>query len=123
MTKPWKKKSLAVYGTLRNGFGQRGFIEGYRLVLPNGAWFPAIVKGDGKVIVEVMKVTDDELKEIDRYENVYNGLYKRVSVPVTLFRNKRTFNAFVYEGANIGEYKELTGGDWEVEKKKIGQQA
>lgn len=121
MTKPWEKKSLAVYGTLRNGFGQMGFIEGYRLVLPNGAWFPAIVKGGGKVIVEVMKVTDDELKEIDRYENVYNGLYKRVLVPVTLFRNKIRLNAFVYEGANIGEYKELMGGDWEVEKKKIGQ--
>jgi gamma-glutamylcyclotransferase (GGCT)/AIG2-like uncharacterized protein YtfP len=116
-----KNKSLAVYGTLRNGLGQKGFIKGYKLVRPKGAGFPAIIKGDGKVIVEVMKVSNDEIKEIDRYENVHNGLYKRVLVPVTLFRNKRTFNAFVYEGGDIGEYEELAGGDWEVEKKKYSK--
>ena len=113
-----RNKTLAVYGTLRTGFGQKGFINDYKLVRPKGAWFPAIVKGDGKVIVEVMRVSENELKELDKYENVDNGLYKRVSVPVTLFRNKKTFNAFVYEGGDIGEYEELAGGDWEVEKKK-----
>jgi gamma-glutamylcyclotransferase (GGCT)/AIG2-like uncharacterized protein YtfP len=116
-----RNNTLAVYGTLRTGFGQKGFINNYKLVRPKGAWFPAIVRGDGRVIVEVMKVSNDELKELDRYENVDNGLYKRVSVPVTLFRNKKTFNAFVYEGGDIGEYEELAGGDWEVEKKKINK--
>ena len=116
-----RNKPLAVYGTLRTGFGQKGFINDYKLVRPKGAWFPAIVKGDGKVIVEVMRVSENELKELDKYENVDNGLYKRVSVPVTLFRNKKTFNAFVYEGGDIGEYEELAGGDWEVEKKKINK--
>ena len=116
-----RNNTLAVYGTLRTGFGQKGFINDYKLVRPKSAWFPAIVKGDGKVIVEVMRVSDNELKELDKYENVDNGLYKRVSVPVTIFRNKKTFNAFVYEGDDIGEYEELAGGDWEVEKKKISK--
>jgi gamma-glutamylcyclotransferase (GGCT)/AIG2-like uncharacterized protein YtfP len=113
-----RNNTLAVYGTLRTGFGQKGFINDYKLVRPNGAWYPAIIKGDGRVIVEVMRVSNDELKELDKYENVHNGLYKRVSTPVTLFRNKKTFNAFVYEGGDIGEYEELAGGDWEVERKK-----
>ena len=116
-----RNNTLAVYGTLRTGFGLKGFINDYKLVRPKSAWFPAIVKGDGKVIVEVMRVSDNELKELDKYENVDNGLYKRVSVPVTIFRNKKTFNAFVYEGDDIGEYEELAGGDWEVEKKKISK--
>tara|TARA_R110002020_G_scaffold210652_3_gene416794 strand:+ start:3754 stop:4110 length:357 start_codon:yes stop_codon:yes gene_type:complete len=114
----FKKNNLAVYGTLRTGLGQKGFIKGYKLVRVKNAHFPAILKGDGKVIVEVMRVSDDELKSIDRYEDVHNGLYKRVIVPVTLFKNKRTFNAYIYEGGNIQEYEELSGGDWEVEKKK-----
>jgi gamma-glutamylcyclotransferase (GGCT)/AIG2-like uncharacterized protein YtfP len=119
--KAGRNNTLAVYGTLRTGFGQKGFINDYKLVRPKGAWFPAILKGDGRVIVEVMRISNDELKEIDKYENIHNGLYKRVSVPVTLFRNKKTFNAFVYEGGDIGEYEELSGGDWEVEKKKINK--
>ena len=116
-----RNNTLAVYGSLRTVFGQKVFINDYKLVCPKSAWFPAIVKGDGKVIVEVMRVSDNELKELDKYENVDNGLYKRVSVPVTIFRNKKTFKAFVYEGDDIGEYEELDGGDWEVEKKKISK--
>ena len=113
-----KKHNLAVYVTLRTGLGQKGFVNGYKLVRVKNAHFPAILKGEGRVIVEVMRVSNNELENIDRYEDVHNGLYKRVTVPVTLFKNQKTFNAYIYEGGNIREYEELSGGDWEVEKKK-----
>ena len=35
--------NLAVYGTLRTGKGRQGYIDGYKLVHPTGAFFPAIV--------------------------------------------------------------------------------
>ena len=31
--------NLAVYGTLRTGKGRKGYIEGYKLVHPIGAFF------------------------------------------------------------------------------------
>ena len=69
--------NLAVYGTLRTGKGRKGYIKGYKLVHPIGTFFPAIIKGDGKVIVEVINSNHDELQSIDRYEGVYHGLYER----------------------------------------------
>jgi gamma-glutamylcyclotransferase (GGCT)/AIG2-like uncharacterized protein YtfP len=111
--------NLAVYGTLRTGKGRKGYIEGYKLVHPIGAFFPAIIKGDGKVVVEVTNINYNELQNIDRYEGVYHGLYKREIKEITLNKNNKKIKAYIYVGKNIGEYNELETGDWNIEKKKL----
>ena len=111
--------NLAVYGTLRTGKGRKGYIKGYKLVHPIGAFFPAIIKGDGKVVVEVINSNHDELQRIDRYEGVYHGLYERKIKEIILDKNNKKVKAYIYIGKNIGEYNELTTGDWNIEKKKL----
>ena len=54
---------LAVYGTLREFRGNEGYVEGYTLVRPKGCPFPAIIRGDGKIVVEVLDMTDEEIHD------------------------------------------------------------
>lgn len=111
--------NLAVYGTLRTGKGRQGYIDGYKLVHPIGAFFPAIVKGDGKVVVEVLPTNREALEKIDEYEGVSSGLYERVVKKVTLNEYDEKVKAYIYVGKKIGEYEELDTGDWNIEKEKL----
>lgn len=110
-----RNNTLAVYGTLRKGAGRKGYVEGYFLVHPKGCFFPAIIKGKGRVIVEVYNVDSDELDVLDIYEG---NLFERVKAPITLFKGNKTFSAWIYEG-RVEDYDRLGSGDWEIEKKKI----
>ena len=111
--------NLAVYGTLRTGKGRIGYIKGYKLVHPIGTFFPAIIKGDGRVVVEVLPTNREELERIDSYEGVSSGLYKRKIKNITLLENNKKTKAYVYIGKKIGEYNELNTGDWNIEKEKL----
>jgi len=68
---------LAVYGTLRRDYPDKGKIEGFSLVFPGTQSFPAIIKNEkGKgAVVELIDTDDEELNMYDEYENVDGGLY------------------------------------------------
>ncbi len=75
-----------VYGTLKKGFNLHhyledakflgdGFIEGYEMY--KISWYPAVVKGEGKVFGEVYDVDEETLKILDVVEDE-GVLYKRI---------------------------------------------
>lgn len=82
-----------VYGTLKRGHRAHNLLKfakfkgdcysgpGFTMLDVNG-WFPGVVKdnSDNNVYGEVYEVTEDELKELDKYEGVSNGLYVRGKV-------------------------------------------
>ena len=113
---------LAVYGTLRRGFPDKGKVEGFSLVFPGTQSFPAIVKNSkGKgAVVELMDVTNEDLNMYDEYEGISKGLYIRTTVPVILDNGKKE-KAWIYvAGPQLWQssklFTEVPDGDWHSKK-------
>ncbi|HKZ33905.1 MAG TPA: gamma-glutamylcyclotransferase family protein [Candidatus Nanoarchaeia archaeon] len=86
-------KKLFVYGTLRDSDVQLSVIgrnpdaaedslDNYTLseVKIDNEYYPAIRQGNGKIYGLVLKITEEELEKIDRYEELEKGFYERVEV-------------------------------------------
>lgn len=83
---------LFVYGTLRSGGEESAVLAGSRLIGPasvagtlyeteNG--YPALMlAGPGRVHGEVWRCPPEVLRELDAYEGVEEGLFRRVGVRV-----------------------------------------
>jgi gamma-glutamylaminecyclotransferase len=97
---------IAVYGTLKKGYGNyysyltnakhlgRGKTQYKYPLLVEGLPYMVDEKGIGhNVVVDVFKVSDVELKKIDRLEG-HPRWYKRKQIPITL--KNRTLNCWVY---------------------------
>jgi len=97
---------VAVYGTLKKGFGNHRIIEHCKYIgsdllekfdLYDLGPFPGIYKGDNKVFVELYKVTDtDTEKALDCLEG-YPVLYDKSTVftnfgPATIYIYNRVLN-------------------------------
>ncbi len=91
-----------VYGTLKKGFKLHhhlenakflgeGFIWGYDLY--NVGWYPAAIKGTGKIFGELYEMDDETLKLLDQVEDE-GFLYKRIEDEV--FLKDKKIKAFVY---------------------------
>ncbi len=96
------KHRVFVYGTLKRGFRLHfylesgkflgeGFIEGYEMYIVD--WYPAVIKGKGKVFGEIYEVDDKTLKLLDEIEDE-GLLYKRVKEKV--YTGKGIVEAFIY---------------------------
>ena len=113
---------LAVYGTLRRDYPDKGKVEGFSLVFPGTHSFPTIIKNqEGKgAIVELFDVTEEDLYIYDEYEGVRNGLYIRTTAPVKL-ENGKTEKAWIYVAGpeiwqNSISFTEVPDGDWYSKK-------
>ncbi|WP_293444782.1 gamma-glutamylcyclotransferase family protein [Persephonella sp.] len=96
------KDLVFVYGTLKKGkrlhhyleksyfFGE-GYIEGYEMYMVD--WYPAVVKGKGKVYGEVYAVDQKTLNVLDKIEDE-GRLYKRIKENVKM--GDKIVNCWVY---------------------------
>tara|TARA_R100000781_G_scaffold99185_2_gene62799 strand:+ start:166 stop:561 length:396 start_codon:yes stop_codon:yes gene_type:complete len=113
---------LAVYGTLRRNYPDKGKVKGFSLVFPGTQSFPAIIKnkeGNGAV-VELMDISDEELNMYDRYESVDTGLYIRTTVDVDLDNGNKE-KAWIYVAGPVlwqssSSFTEVPDGDWHSRK-------
>lgn len=99
---------LCVYGTLmgRKPAVWSGRLPGLRMYSCGG--FPACVKGEGEVTVEVQEVDEKDFIGLDRYEGV-PFLYTRETV------NTPVGEAFIYIYArSIALLQPVPSGDWRV---------
>lgn len=106
-----KKKlhKVFVYGTLREGNPATHSLQDYKL------WslgrFPCITQETGEVVRgNIIKVDDDMLEKLDRYERVDIGLYTRETVYVS-GDNGSDVEAFVYVAGNCFP-QPIESGDW-----------
>ena len=82
--------------------------------------FPYIVpiEGHGRVVGELIEVSDDDLVALDHYEGVERGLYTRETVKVLEMgdpkkaQNWKTEQAFVYVATNQLHPSTIKSGDW-----------
>lgn len=108
---------IAVYGTLKKGFSNyysyltdaihlgRGTTQDKYPLLIEGLPYMVDKKGTGhNVVVDVFKVSDVELKHIDRLEGHPNW-YVRKQIPITL--KNRTLNCWVYFNPKDIQGKEM----------------
>ena len=102
-------KLLAVYGTLRGkeNILKTERLEGFEMFSLGG--FPMIIPNDNEsVVIDIMNITDDELRRYDRYESVPN-LYTREIVKTSLG------NTYIYVPTIQTQQREkekVEGGDW-----------
>lgn len=109
-----------VYGTLRDiasGGKQPDathLLSGYQMY-DYGA-FPYIVKDGGAAVVgNVIEVDDAQLEDLDRYENIANGLYTRETVEVwarSLLSEPPPEKCFVYVATSNLHPQKVASGDW-----------
>lgn len=73
-----------VYGTLRKEEEPTHILPDYDMHVCRGKnfAFPYAVPGNGCIYGELVEVDDKDLQELDRYENIRSGLYKRVELEV-----------------------------------------
>ncbi|MHA1688673.1 MAG: gamma-glutamylcyclotransferase family protein [Promethearchaeota archaeon] len=65
-------------------------------ILPEGKWYPFVLEKKGESFWALkFSVSKEELKQLDYYEGVDAGLYKRVLITVTLKNGKKT-SAYIY---------------------------
>tara|TARA_B100000029_G_scaffold206875_1_gene204633 strand:+ start:3381 stop:3776 length:396 start_codon:yes stop_codon:yes gene_type:complete len=113
---------LAVYGTLRRNYPDKGKVKGFSLVFPGHQSFPAVIKNEkGKgAVVELMDVSDEELNMYDQYESVDTGLYIRTTVDVDLDNGNKE-KAWIYVAGPVlwqssSSFTEVPDGDWHSRK-------
>lgn len=71
-------------------------VTDYVRILPRGNWFPYVLPKKGSSFwVLKFDVNKLELMQLDFYEGVDAGLYKRKSIKVTL-KNSKSISAFIY---------------------------
>lgn len=115
---------MAVYGTLRRGgFANRRFgldhvaLEAQVVVdgrLYDLGGYPGYVHGEGEVVVEVYRVGDALLAELDHYEGLdtedpEGGLYRREFVAVDELDEPVWL--YVFNGSVAGRPR-IENGDW-----------
>lgn len=118
---------LFVYGTLKRGCSNHRYLAdqtfiglartrpGYRLYDLGG--YPGIVaQPDDRnaVVGEVWSVDDDALRELDRFEGVHEGLYRREPIPLQPPFADQTIDAYVSVLPVTG--RPDVGSEW-IEKK------
>ena len=110
-----------VYGSLKRGyrlysqyleeceFVGEATLKGYTLHKVEGAWYPGIQEGGGKVLGEVFRIGEDNLRQLDLVEGE-GQLYDRVVADVELdaggttsvflyvFKNKELLEAVIEDG-------------------------
>jgi gamma-glutamylcyclotransferase (GGCT)/AIG2-like uncharacterized protein YtfP len=103
------KTKVAVYGTLKRGFGNHGLINkpckyaGYTMVDSiTGYGFPRMKLGNNfKLYVEVYELDSTELSMVDRLEGYQEGVkptfYHRKVTTVTNIDTGDTEDVFIYE--------------------------
>lgn len=106
------KHKVFVYGTLRpEGVAATHELSDFTMYNYFNR-FPYIVFEDGTGVDGViLEVTDKELKEMDRYENVKSGLFIRIQVTVQDLATAEEIEAFVYVAGTIHP-PVIESGDW-----------
>lgn len=108
-----------VYGTLRDGHEPTHSLRQSALMqLVDGRKFdfPMLQVVDFdlpfQVMGNVLEVTAEELRDLDEYENVQSGLYKRVKLPVGQLGRDEQEDMWVYVAGPALERPIITSGDW-----------
>lgn len=71
-------------------------VENYIRILPKGNWFPYILPlKNASFRALKFDVNENELEELDRYEGVRDGLFKRAEISIILKNNTKSM-AFIY---------------------------
>jgi gamma-glutamylaminecyclotransferase len=114
---------LFVYGTLKRGCCNHRYLAdqtfvgtartqaGYRLYDLGG--YPGIAAhGDDRegVVGEVWSVSDQALIELDRFEGVHEGLYRRVPIPLQPPFAGQAIDAYVSVISPVG--RPIVGAEW-----------
>lgn len=105
---------IAVYGSLRRGFSNHGYLSHHDAEFIGTGWingfemysmihYPMIVPGEGQVQVEVYRVSLATLARIDRLEG-HPSFYCRQVTPVIL-DSQEALQAYVY----IGTHDQIDG--------------
>ena len=112
-----KKHKVFVYGTLReHGVPATHVLWGY-VMYNYGDKFPYIIPSEGRfaepteVFGNIREVNDEELAQLDRYEGVDRGLYKRVKVTAEHLYEDEADEAWTYVGDDIAD-EMIESGDW-----------
>lgn len=112
---------VAVYGSLKAGFGNHHYLNGAKFVT-NAAVsgfrmfsltaFPMIIEGEGIVTVELYEVTPAIFRRLDGLEG-FPGFYGRQVVPVQT--DSCELEAWVYYGQphQVQGCKPVPSGDWQ----------
>ncbi|MEJ2248527.1 MAG: gamma-glutamylcyclotransferase [Candidatus Lokiarchaeota archaeon] len=71
-------------------------VNGYRRIFPRGNWFPYVLPSEGDSFWALkFDVNSQQLEQLDYYEGVKAGLYKRVKTEIML-KNEEKSEAFIY---------------------------
>lgn len=107
-----KTHKVFVYGTLRpEGVAPTHELYDYTMYNYHERFPYLVAEESGTVVGVVVEVTDKELREMDRYENVKSGLFKRMEVVVQSIKTGEDVEAFVYVAGNIHP-PTIPSGDW-----------
>lgn len=110
-----------VYGTLKKGHHANGMMgshflgkaEAYGMRLFDLGGFPCCVESDDimhSVLGEVYEVNAAQLAQLDKYEGVSSGLFKRIVTGVYTDNGILTVNMYVWGDDTLPRHaKELTG--------------
>ncbi len=110
-------KTIFIYGSLRKGrynhyvikdaeFLGQSVMYGWDLYSLGN--YPAIVKGDGRVVIEAYRVTDEQYERIDWMEE--GAGYKKESATIVLYGNYITGDFWYRPKKPNGEL--VSSGDW-----------
>lgn len=109
------KHRVFVYGTLREGFSSAThLLPGYMMLAYEGKdfKFPYIVPHrDWDVTGNVLEVSDSELEQLDKYENIRSGLYTREKVSIKDIESGGFIAAWAYIAGPV-LFNVIESGDW-----------
>ena len=121
------KHLVAVYGTLRKGYGNNRLIKDAEQILTMsiggfemkslGAFPIAQVNKDKAIVVEIYHITDDELVACDRLEGHPNW-YKRTQVgQLDIGDGEQPLWLYVMPSGEYPDAMPVESGDWNVHSK------
>ena len=70
-------------------------VRNYSRVFPRNYWFPVVFPSNDSFWALKFDVTHEELNQLDNYEGVHLGIFKRIQIKVELKIGKK-INAFLY---------------------------
>lgn len=111
---------LFVYGTLRRGEPNAGFLRHARwlgtartapgFALVDCEAYPALVaEGSGAVVGELCEVDAQTLADVDRLEG-HPDLFRRVAIPLA---DGEPAQAYVMDAARVRSLPRIPSGDWQ----------